>query len=66
MKNEINIKNLVDVLKENGCTLCDWKNFKCDDYIIIDSCKACFNQNTCLKNRKRIRRVRLHFINIIT
>lgn len=69
MKKSINLQKLVAVLKENGCTPCEWKNLKCGDDIIIESCKACFNQNTCLENRIRIRRVRLQQLitnNIIT
>jgi len=54
---KINLQKLIAVLKEKGCTPCQWENLKCSDDIIIESCKACFNQNTCLKNRKRIRRV---------
>jgi len=54
---KINLQKLIAVLKENGCTPCQWKNVKSGDDIIIKSCKACFNQNTCLKNRLRIRRV---------
>lgn len=53
----INLQKLIAVLKENGFTPCQWKAVKCGDDIIIESSKACFNQNTCLKNRKRIRRV---------
>jgi len=47
---KINFQKLIAVLKENGCIPCQWKNLKCGDDIIIESCKACFNQNTCLKN----------------
>lgn len=54
---KINLQKLIAVLKENGCTPCQWKNVKAGDDIIIQSCKACFNQNTSLKNRLRIRRV---------
>ena len=54
---KINLQKLVAVLKENGFTPSQWKNVKSGDDIIIESCKACFNQNTCLKNRLRIRRV---------
>ena len=54
---KINLNKLIAVLKENGCTPCQWNNVKCGDDIIIESCKACFDQNTCLKNRKMIRRV---------
>ncbi|CAI6376386.1 unnamed protein product [Macrosiphum euphorbiae] len=54
---KINLQKLIAVLKENGCTPCQWNNVKCGDDIVIESCKACFDQNTCLKNRKMIRRV---------
>jgi len=61
---KINLQKLIAVLKEYGCTPCQWKNLKCSDDIIIESCKGCFNQNTCLKNRIRFRRVSV--LNLIT
>lgn len=54
---KINLHKLIVVFKKKGCTQCQWNNVKCGDDIIIESCKACFDQNTCLKNRKMIRRV---------
>ncbi|KAL5237077.1 hypothetical protein ACI65C_004487 [Semiaphis heraclei] len=54
---KVNLQKLIAVLKEKRCTPCQWNNLKCGDDVIIESCKACFKQNTCLTNRKIIRRI---------
>jgi len=38
---KVNLQKLIAVLKEKGYTPCQWKNVKCGDDIIIESCKAC-------------------------